>query len=71
MGRLLLRFCRLIPFLSALSVFWVCPLWHLADISNVAANVRFRGKADIIQEKVGIKKCPLVTQSGHAAHPLT
>jgi hypothetical protein len=25
----------------------------------------FRGKADIIQEKADIKKCPLMTQSGH------
>ena len=25
----------------------------------------FGGKADIIQEKADIKKCPLMTQSGH------
>ena len=28
-------------------------------------NVRFGGKADIIQENADIKKCPLMTQSGH------
>ena len=26
----------------------------------------FGGKADIIQEKADMKKCPLMTQSGHA-----
>ena len=29
------------------------------------SNVRFWGKADIIQGKADIKKCPLMTQSGH------
>jgi hypothetical protein len=33
--------------------------WHLADISAVPANVRFRGKADISR----IVKCPLITQA--------
>jgi hypothetical protein len=28
----------------------------------------FRGKADIIQGKADIKKCPLMTQSGHRDH---
>jgi hypothetical protein len=31
----------------------------------IPLNVRFRGKADIIQVKADIKKCPLMTQSGH------
>ena len=40
--------------------------WHLADIRVYAAHVRFwRGKADAIQGKADIKKCPLMTQSGH------
>src|SRR5262245_24134912 len=39
-----------------------------SDIGLRPANVRFRGKADIIQEKADIQKCPLVTQSGHPAH---
>jgi len=28
----------------------------------------FGGKADIIQGKADIKKCPLMTQSGHLRH---
>jgi hypothetical protein len=29
----------------------------------------FGGKADIIQGKADIKKCPLMTQSGHRGKP--
>jgi hypothetical protein len=46
---------------------WGCNVryWHLADIEELPMDVRFWGKADIIHEKADIKKCPLMTQSGH------
>jgi hypothetical protein len=40
--------------------------WHLVDISVAPHMSAFGGKADIILGKADIKKCPLMTQSGHA-----
>ena len=38
--------------------------WHLADMPSCTAHVRFWGKSghDVLH-----RKCPLMTQSGHAA----
>ena len=36
--------------------------WHIADMRQCAANVRFRGYSG---HHVCTAKCPLMTQSGH------
>ena len=50
--------------------------WHLADINDLPMNVRYRGQSGhhpgksghqemSIRGKADIKKCPLMSQSGH------